>query len=138
MFFLFAAPSGPPTNFTTIVVNSTRIDLAWNPPNLQQHNGILRYYLVVIRSATHSRTINVSASQFSIAINGLRPYTQYNCTVTAGTIGLGPSSIVNQIITEEDGKCLLFSKKNYTHYCVYSYICTYSKPYTSWAVNFTA
>ena len=46
---------------------------------------------------------NVSSTQLSIIISDLRPYTAYNCTVRAETIGVGPATPIQQILTPEDG-----------------------------------
>ncbi len=97
-------PSGPPTNFATTSIDSRTLNLSWSPPAANHRNGILRYYLVVVQSALSNETRNISSSYNSIAIIGLRPYTQYTCTISAGTIGLGPFSLVRLITTPEDGK----------------------------------
>ena len=97
-------PSGPPTNFVTAPVDSRTVNLTWSPPVPQEQNGILRYYVVIVRSALSTETRNISSTQTSIAITGLRPYTLYNCTVSVGTVGLGPATIIRQIITPQDGK----------------------------------
>ena len=50
------------------------------------------------------RTQNVSAFHRSLRVNGLWPYTEYNCTIRAVTIGIGPSSGPILRTTFEDGK----------------------------------
>ena len=47
---------------------------------------------------------NISSTQRTISIPGLRPYTIYKCTVQAETIQLGPPSVVIQVNTPQDGK----------------------------------
>ena len=100
---LATVPSGPPTNFTTSATNSRSITLSWSPPVLDQQNGILRYYLVTLTSSLPTVTRNISASLSSITIGGLRPYTAYGCIVQVATIGIGPPTVVQRIVTPEDG-----------------------------------
>ena len=100
---LYLVPSGPPTNFVTTSVDSRTINLTWSPPRQQEQNGILRYYVVLIQSEFSVDRRNVSSSQLSITVTGLQPYTVYNCSVSVGTIGLGPFSLIKQIHTPEDG-----------------------------------
>ena len=97
-------PSGPPSVFTTSAVDSRTINLSWNAPQADQQNGILRYYVVTLTSNLPTITQNISSSQLSITISGLRPYTQYSCTVRAGTVGLGPPTAIQQVLIPEDGK----------------------------------
>ena len=86
------------------------ITLSWDPPSPDQQNGILRSYLISLESEEDTHTQNVSAFHRSVRINGLRPYTVYNCTVRAVTIETGPSSGPILRTTFEDGKaiCMLY------------------------------
>lgn len=79
------------------------ITLSWDPPSPDQQNGILRSYLISLESEEDAHTQNVSAFLRSVRINGLRPYTEYNCTIRAVTIGIGPSSGPILRTTFEDG-----------------------------------
>ena len=90
------------------------MNLTWSPPVPQEQNGILRYYIVIVRSALSTETRNISSTQTSIAITGLRPYTLYNCTVSVGTVGLGPATIIRQISTPQDGKHIGRIPANFT------------------------
>lgn len=80
------------------------ISMSWGPPIREQQNGIVRYYLVTLRSAVGTVTHNISSIQQSISILGLRPYTVYNCTIQAETVRLGPSNDVIQVSTPQDGE----------------------------------
>lgn len=98
-----AVPTGPPTSFSTSAAGSRSITLSWRPPQSDQQNGILRYYLVTLTSALPTMARNVSALLSNITISGLRPFTPYFCTVSVATIGLGPSTAAERILTPEDG-----------------------------------
>ena len=84
--------------------SSRSVSISWSPPQRDQRNGIVLYYLVTLTSTTGSITRNVSSVQQTVSISGLSPYTDYNCTVQAETIGVGPPSPVVQISTPEDGR----------------------------------
>ena len=75
--------------------------MSWGPPVRDQQNGILTHYLVTLTSAVGTITRNVSSAQ--VLVSGLSPYTLYNCTVQAGTIGLGPGAMSIQVNTPQDG-----------------------------------
>lgn len=105
-YYYCIVPGGPPTVFVASADDSRTINLTWSAPNPEEQNGILRYYLVTLTSILPTEVRNISFSQLSIAITDLRPYTVYTCIVSAGTIGLGPSTIIRQVLTPEDGKYL--------------------------------
>ena len=46
---------------------------------------------------------NISSSQRSLTVAGLRPYTQYSCTIQAGTVAIGPATPALLLTTSEDG-----------------------------------
>jgi hypothetical protein len=97
------APSGPPTNFNATVIDSRSILLSWEPPVADQRNGILRHYFISLVSDAGTETRNITSSQQSLTITGLRPYTEYSCTVRAGTIRTGPPTAALLRTTFEDG-----------------------------------
>ena len=88
----------------TSTVDPQTISLTWRPPLLEEQNGILRYYLVTLTSSLPTVTRNISATQLSLNVTGLRPYTLYSCTVVVSTIGLGPPTAAQQIRTPEAGE----------------------------------
>ena len=60
--------------------------------------------MVELRSILPTETRNISSMNQSITITGLRPYTAYDCTVSAGTVGAGPPTAVTRLLTPEDGE----------------------------------
>ena len=84
--------------------DATSIFLTWEPPPLEDQNGIIRHYevtLVAIQTGeTHIRTSTIT----SISVTSLRPYTMYNCTVAAETIATGPSAMGIIVQTPSAGK----------------------------------
>jgi len=101
------APSGPPLNFTIEVITPRTLYFSWEPPPLEQQNGVIIGYVVQIISDdsglvfqifSNGNSTNVSATHFI-------PYTVYRCTVAATTVpGTGPYTDEVLILTPEDGK----------------------------------
>ena len=104
-----SAPSGPPTNFNATVIDSRSILLSWDPPVADQRNGILRHYFVSLVSDAGIETRNITASQRSLTVTGLRPYTEYSCTVRAGTVRTGPPTAALLRTTFEDGMLHIYN-----------------------------
>ena len=111
---MLVVPSGPPTSFSTSTAGPRSITLSWSPPQPDQQNGILRYYVITLTSALPTISRNVSASLSNITIGGLRPYTPYSCTVRVATIGLGLPTATQRILTPEDGNVNCMQKLQQT------------------------
>ena len=93
-FFIYIAPSGPPTSFEASVINATAIFLSWEPPPQGSQNGIIRLYIIKLHPADLQENITVMPIGTNITIPNLHPYTLYECRVAAQTISVGPSSLV--------------------------------------------
>ena len=112
-FFLSLAPTAPPTNFVISALNSTALSLAWSPPPLEHRHGfIIKYTLTchetingssyLVTSPVFPYTINNNSS-VDLVLNGFRPGTTINCSVTASNeVGTGPAAHKN-ITTQEEG-----------------------------------
>ena len=87
-----------------MATSARSISMTWTPPDRDQQNGIIRHYFVTLRSVAGAVTRNISSIQQTISISGLRPFTMYNCTVQAETVGLGPYASYVQVSTPQDGK----------------------------------
>ena len=77
----------------------------WQAPEVDDRNGIIIYYRVVLRDETFDQpdiVVNASANAFSF--NDLEEYITYSCIVTAATsVGEGPFSMAVNFTTLEDG-----------------------------------
>ena len=102
--YMHAAPSGPPISVTATATSARSVLLTWNPPVDDQQNGILRHYFISLVSVAGTISRNVSSVQQPVSVSGLLPYTQYDCTVQAETVGLGPASIIVQVNTPQAGE----------------------------------
>ena len=89
-------PTGPPTSFHVVVLNTTAIEVQWNLPLFQLRNGIIRGYRLFIQQEgeEQERTINIVGNDTTeYIISGLEPGTAYIVSALAYTVGDGPRSI---------------------------------------------
>ena len=101
--FISTAPSSAPVDFQAAASNPTSISLSWDPPVIEDQNGIIRHYEVtLIALETGEIHIRTSTALF-ITVTSLRPYTTYNCTVAAETVATGPSVIGILVQTPQTG-----------------------------------
>ena len=79
--------------------------LSWNPPLLDQRNGIItKYYVNVTEVETRMIYQLVVTDATQLQISTLHPYYVYNFFISAATsVGPGPYSPVFKVQTPEDG-----------------------------------
>lgn len=96
-------------SFEATVLNSTAIFFSWRPPLLENQNGIIRQYMIVLDTGRIETTIRtlVSGTSFTTTVTNLHPYTSYLCTIAAETIELGQEGEALEVITNETGKIQL-------------------------------
>ena len=98
------APSGPPENISVSAINSTSIDISWEPPARNLQNGyIVEYHVTVAETNTGSFVFSVITGT-SLHLTSLHPYYIYACSVAAVTVGIGPYSDAIEITTDEAGE----------------------------------
>lgn len=104
ILFSSIAPTGFPPPPSVTAVTSTTLTLAWEPPPLEQINGIIRNYVVTITEIETGRVFTVASNNTQVTVENLHPFYTYACRVAAETIGVGPYS--NQILVQldEEGK----------------------------------
>ena len=74
----------------------------WSEPAPENRNGIIRYYVVFVRSFD-GNSYNISVDGTELTLVSLKPFTDYECSVAASTIELGPFSSPVFTKTLEDG-----------------------------------
>ena len=102
---IFSAPSSSPVNVQFNEVTSTSFVLSWTAPQPEDHNGLLRHYLVSCteqesgstfqRPTTNSTTVSL--------VDSLHPFYSYTCAVAAVTLVEGPFSPSVTVTTTQDG-----------------------------------
>ena len=110
--FLSPAPSAPPENVMSYNLSVTSIYVTWSPVQEEFLNGILRAYQVFYRKSSDTISspmeIFLTVSSPSVNISDLAKFTVYSVWVKAVTTAAGPSSIVVNVTTGEDGKIFFF------------------------------
>ena len=105
--------------------------LVWEPPSLEQQNGLLVQYHVIIMETqilyldngtvisqmgvNRNRTYNVSEGRTQL-IDMLHPSYNYTVRIAAATVvGIGPFSDPITVMTLEDGECfMIYNSTIYT------------------------
>ena len=118
--FIKTVPTEAPRNFSVIVESSCSIMLLWERPSLEEENGLLiHYHVVVIETQIHytddgteitgmqaylNRTYNVSEGRTQL-IDMLHPDYNYTVRIAAATgVGVGPFSDAITVRTDMDGE----------------------------------
>ena len=105
-----SVPSSAPVHLQGDAVNSTTIQLQWEPPQLADQNGVIRSYHINISVTETGSVFQLTSETNSLNISGLHPYYTYTITVAAVTIGPGPYSAAFTVTMPEDGMdCCLTS-----------------------------
>ena len=77
-------PSNPPININVSVLDSTAVNVEWDPPAPEDQNGVITGYQVQyygVEVDTDVRTENVAAITFSVNITGLEAGSNYSFSV---------------------------------------------------------
>ena len=105
-FFFLAAPSSPPTNIAVDNANSDSFLLSWDPPPVEDINGIIRNYMIRVTEVETDRTFYVTTNITLLELNGLHPFYMYTSAVAAQTVALGPYSSAISVRLGEEGKMI--------------------------------
>ena len=97
------ARSEAPPNLSGRAVNSTTIELTWDTIAPENHNGILRHYLVFVLEVETNEMSTYTAVSTRVNISSLHPHYTYTCNVAAVTNRVGPFSQFVSIITPQEG-----------------------------------
>ena len=98
-----AGPSSAPVRLQGNAVNSTTIQLQWEPPPLSDQNGVIRSYIINISVAETGSSFQQTSETTALYISNLHPFYTYTLTVAAVTIGPGPYGLVLTVQMPEDG-----------------------------------
>ena len=118
----YTVPTETPLNVMVTVETSRSIMLSWDRPSLEEQNGILTIYHVIIMETqilyldngtvdspmgdNFNRTYNVSEGRMQL-VDMLHPSYNYTVMIAAATEpGIGPFSEPITVMTLEDGECL--------------------------------
>ena len=94
-----------------VAQSSDTIILTWDPPLLQNRNGIITDYVINITALDTGEISQSITSDRNLTLSSLTPFGTYAFIIAARTsIGAGPFSTDITIQTLEDGKRLTTSK----------------------------
>ena len=107
-FVLFSplAPGAPPQNFRFLLMDEVpeMVDFFWEPPPLDQQNGIITAYNITCSPTGDGQPVNfimtddIMSDTLNATVGMFTPATQYNCAITASTsAGAGPAGTRNVI-----------------------------------------
>ena len=130
--YTYTAPTETPLNVSVTVETSRDITLSWDRPSLEEQNGILTIYHVIIMETqilyldngtvisqmgmNFNRTYDISEGRIQL-VDMLHPHHNYTVRIAAATAaGIGPFSDPITVMTFEDGEyyvnvSLYFKKK---------------------------
>ena len=104
MTFSTAVPTSAPVHLQGHAINSTAIQVQWEPPPLADQNGVIRGYFINVSVAETGSSFQLTAGINAVSISALHPFYTYIITVAAVSIGPGPYGLTLSIQTPEDGK----------------------------------
>ena len=106
MFFTYylTAPDGAPDNVTGAAINSSSIEVTWDPPARNLQNGYIVEYRVRITETDTGTLSTRTVTDTSLTLTSLHPYYVYSFSLAAVTVGIGPYSTAVNVTTDEAGK----------------------------------
>lgn len=100
-YIIYLVPSGPPLNFSVLVVGTSLI-CSWSQPDESQANGVIvSYTLMCISGDVTVVDVTLNSTVFELVVDLFMHSTNYSCTVAASTaVGVGPTAPAVNITTE--------------------------------------
>ena len=103
--FSSTVPGAPPRNISHEVLSSSEIKLSWEPPPLDQQNGIITGYLVYVLTVNRQTLGTRSSNDRAFTVTSLEEHTSYKFEIAAKTqIGVGPFYMYTETVTTLHGK----------------------------------
>ena len=87
-----------------IASSATAISLNWDPPLVEDQNGVIREYLINVTENETGNSFQLSVIDTTVTLSSLHPAYTYECRVSAVTTDAGPFSPAVTITTIETGK----------------------------------
>ena len=110
--FSSVAPTGAPTQFHVVVLNSTAVEVQYELPTIDSRNGIIRGFKIFVEEAGSGDGSEmvidvVGNSTLAYIVTGLKPATAYVFSMLAYTVADGPRGIHLTAITNPEGELVL-------------------------------
>ena len=101
-FSVSTEPESPPNDLSGVAKTSTSIFLSWNIP--QKPNGVITHY--ELYSFGGGQVFNRTVMETTTTLNGLLPYTNYSCSITAHTSAGGGPAATTSVNTLRDSELI--------------------------------
>ena len=90
---------------TSLAINSTAVQVSWDPPSQSLQNGIITSYTINLLEIKRNTSWSFSQNflRTSFIIHGLYPYSEYIISVAAYTVAEGPKTFTT-VTTLQDCK----------------------------------
>lgn len=98
---LTTAPSGSPQKLNITSLNSMAVQLSWETLTVEQTNGIIRGYSIMVKSTQSEEKQTLNSTSNNIVIHNLHPYYTYDFLVAAVTVGIGPYTIGRSTLPQD-------------------------------------
>jgi len=73
----YLVPTGPATRLQSSAINSTTIQLSWQPPPSDELNGVLELYTVTLIEIPSGTMMTYNTTSSDITIGSLQPCSSY-------------------------------------------------------------
>ena len=73
--------------------DSTNISLAWEPPPFSHRNGDIVFYHIAVTEQESLNVFEYTIKSENYTLSYLHPYYNYNITIAAETVEVGPSTV---------------------------------------------
>lgn len=125
-------PSGTPRDFAVVSITSTSAVLSWNPPSVDEQNGIITGYVINVTLLATGESYLLSSNTTTLLVDILRPFRKYLCIVAAETgIGAGPFGTQIEVQTPQDGETKLITLAECHNFSTVSILMYYWSLYNS-------
>ena len=100
------APASPPQNMSISVVSSHSISVTWIPPPPEDKNGIITSFIILVYNVLSGESMlyQRESHHSQLVVEFLHPYYDYDVSMAAETIEMGPFSQSQRVQTLEDSK----------------------------------
>ena len=98
-------PTGAPEGLTVIALNSSTVQVSWEPPPLYTQNGPIGGYILSVTGISSDENFEIFSHQGPnvLIISYLHPFYTYTYTIAAIGTGVGPFSPALSLQMPEEG-----------------------------------
>ena len=99
-----------PRNLAAITNSSSAVHLTWQPPILEQQNGIIIRYVVNVTTLESAEQFQLVSVLNQLTVHSLHPHWTYIFIISGETsVGAGPPSLAVTATTLEDGNAVIIT-----------------------------